>query len=111
MTAPFDICCLGYVLIPLSEQLGIKGTGQAIGELARSADEQGGQLLLTQDKFRETLIRAICKRVGIPAEIVDLKQRVYDTCNQNEEQPYTYCRSCVPISKVVSPDTAGVSMA
>jgi hypothetical protein len=100
MTEPYDLCCLGYVMIPLSEQVGVQAFAGGIHQLAQAGYDNGGQLLLTQDKFHEDLHRQICRHLGTSAETVDLKQRVYDTENQNSEHTYTYCRSCSPLSKM-----------
>jgi len=109
MTTPFDMCCLGYVLNPLSEQVGVGATAEGILQLAQAGNTMEGQLLLTQDKFSEDLHRQICRVLGVSAEVVDLKQRVYDSQNQNDEQTYTYCRSCSHITELkASRDSAGV---
>jgi hypothetical protein len=102
MTMPFDVCCLGYVLIPLTEQIGTSATAEGIRQLARTGNTRDGQLLLTQDKFREELHGDICQALRISGEMVDLKQRVYDSQNQNEEQTYTYCRSCFPVAELAA---------
>jgi SAM-dependent methyltransferase len=102
MVAPFDICCLGYVLDPITEQVGIEAAVRGIRQLVQTGNPTGGRLLLTQDKFREGLHRDICEGLGVPAEMADLKQRVYDSQNQNEEQTYTYCRSCSPVSELAT---------
>jgi len=106
MTIPYDICCLGYVLIPLSEKMGVGGTAERFRQLAQTGNQAGGQLLLTQDKFREGLLRSVCRALGVSAEIVDLKQRVYDSQNQNDEQTYTYGRSCSPVTVLTSSGAA-----
>jgi len=100
MTEPYDLCCLGYVLIPLTEQAGVQPSVDGIRQLARAGNRNGGQLLLTQDKFHEDLHRQICRHLGMPAEVVELKQRVYDSENQNSEHTYTYCRSCSHVSRL-----------
>jgi len=100
MTEPYDLCCLGYVVIPLSEQVGVQAFADGIKQLVQAGYGNGGQLLLTQDKFHEDLHRQICRHLGTSAETVDLKQRVYDSENQNLEHTYTYCRSCSPLSKM-----------
>ena len=106
MTAPYDICCLGYVLIPLSEQIGIDKTAESIRPLSQTRNLNGGQLLLTQDKFREDLHRQVCRAVDVPAEVAELKQQVYDSENQNSEHTYTYCRSSSPMSGLTLPHSA-----
>jgi hypothetical protein len=100
MTTPFDVCCLAYVLIPLTEQMGARVTAEGIRQLAQTGNPRDGQLLLTQDKFREDLHRDICQALCVSGETADLKQRVYDSQNQNKEQTYTYCRSCFPAAKL-----------
>jgi len=105
MTTPFDVCCLGYVLIPLTEQMGTSATAEGIRQLAQMGNPRDGQLLVTQDKFREELHRDICQTLCISGETVDLKQRVYDSQNQNEEQTYTYCRSCFPVAELVAAES------
>lgn len=100
MTEPYDLCCLGYVMIPLSEQVGVHAFAGGVHQLAQAGYGNGGQLLLIQDKFNEDLHRQICRHLGTPAETVDLKQRVYDSENQNSEYTYAYCRSRSPLSKV-----------
>ncbi len=102
MTSPYDICCLGYVLTPLSEQMGADGTAEAVCVLSQAGSLNGGRLLLTQDRFREDLHRQICREIGVSAEMAELKQRVYDSQNQNSEHTYRYCRSCTPTSEVVA---------
>ncbi|HET6442801.1 MAG TPA: hypothetical protein VFH53_10530 [Phycisphaerae bacterium] len=100
MTEPYDLCCLGYVMIPLSEQVGAQAFADGIHQLVQAGHGNGGRLLLIQDRFHENLHRQICHRLGTSAETADLKQRVYDSENQNSEHTYTYCRSRSPLSKV-----------
>lgn len=99
MTVPYDICCMGYLLVPLSELVGIDGAVASIRALSQTGNPDG-QLLVTQDKFHQDLHRRICCSAGLPAEMAELKQRVYDSDNQNSEQTYTYCRSCSTLSEL-----------
>jgi hypothetical protein len=78
---------------------------EGIRQLAQTVNPRDGQLLLTQDKFREELHRDICQSLRVSGETVDLKQRVYDSQNQNEEQTYTYCRSCFPVAELVATES------
>ena len=75
--------------------------------LAQTGNINDGQLLLTQDKFREDLHREICRAAGVSVEMAELKQRVYDSENQNAEHTYTYCRSCSDISEMTVVKSAG----
>ena len=99
MTTPYDIYCMGYVLIPLSEQIGIPCIADAIAELTLAGNIDG-RLIITQDHFREDLHRKVCRMIGVESETVELKQRVYDSENQNTEHTYTYCRSCPAFMEV-----------
>jgi hypothetical protein len=61
-------------MVPLSEQIGVDGTAEAIRLLAQAGNSSGGHLLLTQDKFREDLHGEICRAMGVSAEMAELSR-------------------------------------
>lgn len=100
MTTPYDICCMGYVLIPLTEQFDVSRISDTIIALSQTGNTDGGQLIIIQDHFREKLHRKVCRKIGVKSETIELKQHVYDSENQNTEHTYTYCRSCPTFSEL-----------
>lgn len=94
--APYDQCCLSYVLAPLDEQSGLQPVCHGIRQLAEASGPTKGRIVILQDKFHESLHTQVCRGLGVSSQEAQIKQTVYDTQNQNSEHTYTFFRSVFP---------------
>jgi hypothetical protein len=87
----YDICSLSYVLIPLKED-GSYAAIQSNLQFLANRMKPNGFGIITQDKFRENLVRHIGSLLGTSVNKLSLRQKIYDSTNSCEELSYDYFR-------------------
>lgn len=87
----YNIVCMSYVIIPMFENDGIPFITKGINSLIPYCNSES-RILITQDRFREILIRRLASALRVRCEKSDMTQKVYDQENSNQVHTYTYYR-------------------
>ena len=106
---PYDLSCLSYAMVPVDEQSGHQALCQGIDQLADACRGADGRILLLQDKFHESMLRKVCRAIGAQLQEAQVKQKVYDSQNENSEHTYTFFRSIHPSESKVQTETPRVA--
>lgn len=88
----YNIVCMSYVIIPMYEDKGIPLITKGVNSLIPCCNSEN-RILITQDRFREMLIRRVAKELHVRCEKSNITQKVYDQENKNNVYTYTYYRS------------------
>ena len=91
MLAPYDLCCLSYVLIPLKEEASYNKINEQLQNLVGCCNSRGTGLIV-QDKFRESLARHLGSLLKASVKKLNLCQKIYDSNNSFSEYSYDYFR-------------------
>ncbi len=94
MLAPYDICCLPYVLDLVKEDCSYKNICQQLKILTELCKPTGFVLNL-QDKFRESFARCVGYLLNTSVNKLNLRQKVYDSTNSCNEYSYDYFRTVI----------------
>lgn len=89
-----NLAFLSYVLVPLKDDLKHSEMAESVNAIQQYASEDSTTLIL-QDKFHESLIRALGSNLKATTEKGQLQQTVYDEDNANDVHTYTYYRTVV----------------
>ncbi len=87
----YNIVCMSYVIIPMHEYKGIPFIAKGVNSLIPICDNEN-RVLITQDRFRERLIRKVAEALHVRCERSDITQKVYDQENKNHVHTYSYYR-------------------
>ena len=91
-SGPYDIVTFSYVVVPLSEDRGIDEVVDGL-RATEGLCGDGARIVILQDRFNVSLVRAISGKLGVPTQERDLVQEVYPDRNTTETYTYSYC-SC-----------------
>jgi ribosomal protein RSM22 (predicted rRNA methylase) len=85
----FDVVILSYVVVPLSEDNGLKSLVDDLLNIEKLC-KLAGRILILQDKFQEALIRRIGREIENSSKKQTLTQEIFPRRNENETHTYTY---------------------
>lgn len=85
----YDIIILSYVLNPLTDDYALRVPATAVRALERLCRPHA-HILITQDKFRESLIRRLAQMLNVKCQEQTVTQEIYPPRGGNGTYTYTY---------------------